>query len=83
MIQKEDRWLKLGLISLSSLFLSLVPPGVRPNLKEEAFSDLLSDQGFPTTRDKTPKSLKDMKQKTDIDRAIDPERARVRLHNKW
>ncbi len=57
---------------------SFSPPGVRPNLTANQFSELLNAQGFSSgAKDKGPRSLKDMKKTTGIEQAIDPDRARV------
>lgn len=53
--------------------------GVRQPLKKDDFSDLLNVQGF-SKPDQTPRTLKDMKKGSDIEGAIDPERARVIIH---
>ena len=53
--------------------------GVRQPLKKDDFSDLLNVQGF-SKPDQTPRTLKDMKKGSDIEGAIDPERARVIIY---
>lgn len=53
--------------------------GVPPSLKKDQFSDLLNvDFG---KGNQGPRSLKDMKKQTDIETAIDPDRARVGHRN--
>ena len=50
-------------------------------MKEDDFSELLNVQGF-SKPGRGPKTLKDMRKQTDIEGAIDPERARVR-YQQW
>lgn len=49
---------------------------MRQPLKADDFSDLLNVQGF-SKPNKGPRTLKDMKKESDIEGAIDPDRARV------
>ena len=55
------------------------PSGPAPLLKDQHFSDLLGSQGFSASRDRPPQTLKDLKGKQDIENAIDPETAKVRM----
>ena len=48
-------------------------------MASERFSDLLEGHNFSGSKDKEPKSLKEMKAKNNIEQALDPDRARVRL----
>lgn len=51
---------------------------MRQPLKADDFSDLLNVQGF-SKPDKGPRTLKDMKKESDIEGAIDPDKARVSM----
>ena len=52
--------------------------GVPPSVADKQFSDLLQGHNFSGGKDKEPKSLKEMKAKSNIEQALDPDRARVR-----
>ena len=52
--------------------------GIPSKPKEDAFSDLLGSGFNPKKGESESKTLKDMKSKTSINNALDPDRARVR-----
>ena len=53
--------------------------GVRPNISQDRFQDILAQGGFSTatSRDQGPVSLNAMKKKNEIEVSLDPDSARV------
>ena len=47
-------------------------------MADKQFGDLLQGHNFSGGKDKEPRSLKEMKAKSNIEQALDPDRARVR-----
>lgn len=53
------------------------PIGPAPLLQDQHFSELLGSQGFSTSRNQPPQTLRDLKGKQDIENALNPEAAKV------
>ena len=75
MVVRSARWFVHFELFMSATVPS--PIGPAPLLQDQHFSELLGSQGFSTSRNRPPQTLKDLKGKQDIENALDPEAAKV------